>query len=496
MRGPEARCYRYVMNAPVLLSGFLGFASGILCRSLFVFPASALILPGILVTSCFVLFLVRRRAPYVVCTVFILGALLGSGRVFFAPSALPEAFTPLLGTEVSLEGTVVVEPDIRETTQRVTLLIESEGVKTKVLAVAPRYPEVAYGARIQAEGRFALPEPFGTDGGRTFRYDRFLAKDGVFALVEFGRVEVLTPPEGILARGMASLLSVKHAFQQGLSAALPEPNASLASGLITGGKQGLGEALLEAFVVAGLVHIVVLSGYNVMIVAEGVLRSLAFLPKRTAALVALSVITAFVFVAGAGPASVRAGFMAALALIARATGRTYAVLRALLIVAFVMLLMNPLLLAYDPGFQLSFLATLGLILGSPILSARLAFVRSAFWRELLSATLGAQLSVLPLILYQTGLLSFISLPANLVVLPSVPLAMLLSAVAGVAGMIVPAAAPFVGLPAHALLSFIVASAEFAAAFPGASATLPAFPFPLVLVMYGALALVTARAARP
>lgn len=474
------------MRGGLLLVAVVGFASGILCRSFFIFSWQVLAMLLILSVVSLGAYLGNRRWSYIATVIVLSSFALGSERVMLAPSALPNAYVPLIGTSVSLEGRVLADPDIRETTQRIAIETEHAGVRTKLLVVAPRFPPVGYGDTIRAQGTLALPDRFETDTGRTFAYDRFLAKDGIFALVEKASMEVTGERSGMSAHVMGMLLDAKHAFLDGLSVALPEPGASLAGGLLAGGKQGLGDELLNAFIVAGLVHIVVLSGYNVMIVAEGVLRSLGFLPKRFAALAAGVVIGAFVLMAGAGAASVRAGIMAGLSLLARATGRTYAVIRALLAAAVLMLLLNPLLLAYDPGFQLSFVATLGLILGAPLIASCMGFVRSAFWRDLLAATLAAQISVLPLLLYQTGLLSLVSLPANLIVLPFVPLAMALSAVAGVAGVLLPSVAPWIGLPAHLLLSAIIGVASASASLPLASVTLPSFPFGAVVIAYALL----------
>lgn len=480
------------MSRTLFLSGLLGFASGILCRSFFFLSWHAVLFAFVLAGALFLAWSIRHGRAYILCAVLIFGAGIGAGRVMLAPASLPPAFAALVGTDVSLEGTIVAEPDIRETTQRVTLDVTKDGMHAKVLAVVPLYPGVDYGSRVNVRGKLAYPEPFETDTGRTFRYDRFLAKDAIFALVESASIEEVAPREGIATHLMNGLLDGKHRFQEGLARAIPEPGASLASGLITGGKQGLGTKLLDAFIVAGLVHIVVLSGYNVMIVAEGVLRGFAFLPKRMSALIAGITIALFVLAAGAGAASVRAGLMAGLGLVARATGRTYAVVRALLLVALAMLLVNPLLLAFDPGFQLSFVATLGLILISPIIESRLTAVPSAFWRDLLAATLAAQVAVLPLLLYQTGLFSLVSLPANLLVLPMVPLAMFLSAVAGVAGMLVPGIAPFIGLPAHLFLSFILSIAEFSSRLPLASVSVPQFPFWITIASYMGLGIIIAK----
>lgn len=477
------------MRFSLLLAGCLGFASGILCRSLFVFPWPALLFGILLGLLCLFSWFRRPRMQYLWCTVAILAAVLGAGRVLFVPQALPDAYVSLVGEEVVLEGIVTAEPDMRETSQRV--LVRTP--ETNVLAVAPLYPAVSYGERVRISGKLVLPEPFDTDGGRVFRYDRFLAKDGIFTLVERASLETIAPAQGMGAQAMQALIAGKRAFQGGLAQALPEPAASLASGLITGGKQGLGTSLLDAFIAAGLVHIVVLSGYNVMIVAEGVLRVLGFLGRRRAALAAGITIALFVLAAGAGAASVRAGLMAGLALLARATGRTYDVVRALLVAGVLMLLWNPLLLAFDPGFQLSFMATLGLVLGAPVVEGWIRFVRSDFWRELLSATLAAQIAVLPLLLFQTGLLSAVALPANLLVLPAVPLAMALSALAGLAGILLPTLAPLLGLPAYALLSYITGVAEFMSALPHASIVVPRFSFLLVLLAYGALVYGIAKA---
>lgn len=480
------------MRDSLLFAGLLGFASGILCRSFFFFSWPLLGFLSIIAGILLIAWLRNHRKLYLISAILLVGAILGAGRVMLVPATLPPEFVPLVGTSVTLEGKVIAEPDIRETTQRVTVDVVQDSVHTKLLVVAPLYPEVVYGSRVSVQGTLKHPEPFTTDTGRTFRYDQFLAKDAIFALVESASIDMVSAPQGIGTRAVGTLLAGKHLFQEGLARAIPEPSASLASGLITGGKQGLGTKLLDAFIVAGLVHIVVLSGYNVMIVAEAMLRVFAFLPKRASAIIAGVTIALFVLAAGAGAASVRAGLMAGLGLIARATGRTYAVVRALLMVAVIMLLGNPLLLVFDPGFQLSFIATLGLILLAPIFESKLTFISNTFWRDLLAATIAAQVAVLPFLLYQTGLFSLVSLPANLLVLPFVPLAMLLSALAGIVGAVLPGLAPFAGLPAYLVLSGIVWVAEFSSHLSFASVSVPQFPFWITLGAYGVLGYLVAK----
>lgn len=480
----------------LLLLASVGFALGLLAASLGGLPPIAAAFP-ILLTLVFSLLWLSGRAPlYAALCAFFLCASLGMARVALSPLSLPDAFLPLVGAEAEIEGVVVADPDIREQHQRLTVRVErNQGdalVWTNVLVVAPLYPEIRYGERLRAYGTLEEPEPFETNEGRMFGYDRFLAKDGIFLVMERGALEIIGGREGFWHSARGALSDFKFAGIDALARALPEPHASLASGLLLGGKQGLGKDLLDDFVAVGLVHIVVLSGYNVMIVAEFVLRLFGLISRRLAPVAAGVTIAAFVLAAGAGAASVRAGVMAGIALYGRATGRTYDAFRALIAAGVLMLLANPLLLAYDPGFQLSFVATLGLIFGAPVIERKLAWVRSAFMREIAAATLAAQIAVLPLLLYQNGLLSLAALPANLLVLPVVPAAMLLSALAGAAGALAPLVAPVIGFPAYLLLSYITGVATFGASIPLASLSVPAFPFALVIAAYAALALLVAK----
>ena len=166
-----------------------------------------------------------------------------------------------------------------------------------------------------------------------------------------------------------------------------------------------------------------------------------------------------------------------------------------MVVILLMLLWNPLYLVFDPGFGLSVVATAGLIWLTPLFELVLARMKSNFWREATATTLAAQTAVLPLLLYNTGTLSLVALPANLLALPVVPFAMAFSALAGFAGMLFSGFLPFIAIlfavPAYFTTSYLIALAEKAANLPFAAFTLPAFPFLLVLVAYGVLIYIVA-----
>ncbi len=434
-------------------------------------------------------FLVPRKA-YVLGAVFCLCVALGMTRADFAEVRPPQTFLADLNKRVFYTGVVVGDPDVRDTTQRVPVRVSKDGESTKILAVVSRHIEMHVGDTVTISGTLEIPEAFEGDTGRIFRYDKYLEKSGVRFIVSFGSAKVVRDASWYSLS--ANLAKIKHWFLSGITNALPEPYASLSGGIIIGGKSGLGTELKEAFERTGIIHIIVLSGYNVMIVAEWVMILLGktTLRKRFIFSAGAIAIAIFVGIAGAGTTAVRAGVMALIAVYARATGKTYVAGRALIVTVLAMILWNPLYLVYDPGFALSVVATAGLIWLAPIVETFLK-IKSAFLKDILATTISAQIAVLPILLYQIGNLSFVSFPANILVAPVIPFAMAFSAIAGFAGIIfnaIPFVASVIALPAYLFSAFLIAVAEIGASLPLAAVSLPPFPFWLVLISYALLVL--------
>jgi competence protein ComEC len=502
-----------------LLVAVSGFATGVFLRSLFFTSWWPVVFVVFIAALCGAFYFLRPRLAYTMGAVFCLCVALGMVRAAIAETPLPTTFASDLHHKVSYAGVVVSDPDVRDANQRIQIEVERAGETTHILAVAPRTTEVTVGDRVNVSGVLLTPEPFADDNGRIFRYDKYLERDGVRFIMNFAfvRVESSAPWYSL----PAALARVKHSFLNGIAATLPEPHASLAGGIVIGGKSGLGTELKNDFVRSGLVQIIVLSGYNVMVVAEMIMAALALttLPRRWSAAAGALALLIFVGIAGASATAIRAALMALIALYARATGRTYAAGRALLFVVLLMLVWNPLYLVFDPGFGLSVVATAGLIWLAPIIETILrnrangrnifeSYLPSAtfpsgkversqknssmsdFWKNAVATTLAAQIAVLPLLLYDTGNLSFVSVPANLLIMPFVPLAMLFSAIAGFAGMLFSSLIPLLGIviafPAYLANAFLLLVAHESAALPLAAFTLPPFPFWLVLVAYGVL----------
>lgn len=388
-------------------------------------------------------------------------------------------FESALGTQVRYEGIVKKEPDIRANVQHLYVSVRDE----LLLVTADRYTEISYGDQVSLKGKLELPAPFETDLGRTFNYPGYLEARGVRYVVSFAQVQVQKQHQGNWF--LEKLFYFKHVFMMRIEAIIPHPHVGLGEGLLLGVQQALGTNFETAFRATGIMHIVVLSGYNIMLVVTFVMYLLAlFLPNRLQLFFGAFAIVLFALMVGLGATVVRASAMALLLLFSKATGRTYAVMRALMLTGCAMLILNPYLLVFDVGFQLSFIATVGLILIAPLLEKYFHFMPTQLGlREFLTATVSVQIFVTPILLYQMGQFSVVAIIVNLLVLPMVPIAMFLTFVTGIIGFISTTLALPFGYLAYLSLAYILSLAELFSKLPFASFTIPAFPFYIVALVY-------------
>lgn len=387
-------------------------------------------------------------------------------------------------------GRVVGDPDKRATSLRVPLKVETingqDAPHGTLLVLLPRETEVAYGEKVEVRGLITLPEAFETDTGRVFDYPGYLRVRGISAVVERASLRA-QEPAGLTVLG--PLYVLKHVFERSLEQNINEPEVSLLKGMLLGERGGFTPELLQAFIVVGLIHIVVLSGSNIAIVAEAVFRLLGLwrgLPRGWLYGLGFAGIVLFALMAGGGAATVRAVIMGAIAILARYLRRPQAALRALVLAAVAMALWNPLVILYDTGFVLSILATFGLITLAPFIETYLGRLPS--WprfnlRSIVATTIAVEIFLLPALLYTSGVFSLFSLPVNVLVLPVVPAVMLVGFAAGVLGFIHPLLAFIPAFVAQFALRLIVGVAELAADIPLASGVLVPFPFWVAALVY-------------
>jgi len=187
------------------------------------------------------------------------------------------------------------------------------------------------------------------------------------------------------------------------------------------------------------------------------------------------IVVFFVLMSGGAASAARAGVMALVAVLARGTGRIFLASRALALSAFLIVLWNPYELVFDPSFQLSALATVGLVVFTPLFAQWLTSIPERLaLREIASSTIATQLAVVPLLLYQNGQVAIYALPANLLALAAIPPAMFFSFIGGLLGIAFGSFATAAALPAYLLLSYVIAVARLFASLPYAHVSIGVF----------------------
>lgn len=266
-----------------------------------------------------------------------------------------------------------------------------------------------------------------------------------------------------------------------------EPSAALLTGLITGSRRDLPARVTQAFERTSLTHIVAISGFNITIILSGVAHALFFLPLRWRFLPSIVCVCLFTLFVGASASVVRAAIMGIIGLFALQTGRVADMRRSILWTCLVMTLWNPMQLWYDAGFHLSFLAVIGLTEITPVLKPLLRRLPATLGiRETVCATLAAQCTAMPLVIYQFHTLSLISPLANVLIVPLVPWAMAAGAVSIAISWLHPLAGLLTSLPAALLLRLMVYGADALASLPYAALTLDSPRLWVVCLWYAAL----------
>lgn len=408
------------------------------------------------------------------CLVAFLGAWLWSAKALEDWNALPEIDT-------RLERAIVVrQVEQKENSKQATLQpIECGGVlcpDVLVQGVFPLFADIAEGDILSLSCRMEKPERF----TKEFDYPKMLAKDGIGYVCRFPKT---WNKEGVSeGKFSASMRAMRRAVERGIGMALPEPEAGFVAGILVGGDDRLSKDIQEKFSRTGLSHIVAVSGYNVSIVAVLLMSVLILCGwyRQQALWGALLGIGIFTILVGAPSSAVRAAIMAGIALGAARLGRLGNSVNAILLAGIIMLLLNPLLLRYDIGFQLSFAATLGIILLSPfaLLSLR--------WGDVLSTTIVAEIFVLPLILFYFHTAPILALPTNMLIVPFVPITMFLGSVAALLSIVVPSLAPVFGFPAFLFSRTILETVDFFSRQTFAVVETPSFGIGSLFLYYAAL----------
>ena len=352
------------------------------------------------------------------------------------------------GKKIIFYGQVASESDKRLNFSQYVLENERIG---RVLVKTDLYPEYFYGDILKITG--TVLEPESQIGDADFDYKNYLAKDDIYFIVKHPQIEFIRRGDKNL---LFYLLTVKASFVEKINKILPEPQASLLSALLVGAKRALPEDLTSALKKTGTSHIVAISGYNISIISVMILNFLGYLllPRRLIFWLVAAVILLFTLMTGAEASAVGAAIMGGLLMISRREGRFYDVTNAVVLAAAIMLFINPRLLRYDVGFELSFLATMGLIYIAPYFQERFSKLPNFLsFRDNLTATVSAQIATFPVIFFVFGVFSSVAVLANVLILPAIPMTMLFGFLGGLAGFVSLKLGAILISPAYLFLSY-------------------------------------------
>ncbi|MEM9955113.1 MAG: ComEC/Rec2 family competence protein [Chloroflexota bacterium] len=391
-----------------------------------IIPLFWLLALGITVTFASLL----RETPYFWWGLAVFAIAFGGFRYTLVPQSSDLAQYNAVGG-ATLEGIIISEPDFRDDRVQFQLSAETiqfggESISTSglVLVNAPRVADVTYGDVIRVTGELRTPAEYDT-----FSYADYLARQGVFSILDRAIIEVVDTNQANPA--LRQLLQWKTVLEQRIADALPDPESALLTGILLGNERGIAPNLSDDFSRVGASHVIAISGFNMAIIAGlvmGILEKPFKDRKWVATIIGIIVLAIYTILVGANAAVVRAAVMSSLLVIAPQLNRRSFVPASLAFVSILMSLFNPLVL-WDLSFQLSFFAVLGLALFTEplergfdriiasIIPHPYAKRVSAFLNEPIVVSIAALIMTMPLTILYFGRLSLVSLLVNLLIVP-------------------------------------------------------------------------------
>ncbi len=443
---------------------------------------------------------------------FLFGLFLFLGLWRYAiglPTNTPDKIWHYNGQTVTVIGVVSNESDIRQKNQKLEIETYSVGtqdfaslqnVSGKILVTTNLYPRYNYGDELEIICKLQAPEKFSG-----FAYDRYLARYDVYSVCYYPKIiycrDALQCVSTINGDWFyKKIFNYKNKLRGVMDYGLSEPEASLARAIILGDKKGIPDDLREKFSQAGISHIVAISGMHISILAVLIMSLLLGigLPRKKAFWLASLFLLFYITLIGLPASAMRAGLMGFLVLWAMNLGRLNKLTNSLVLAAVVLLLINPKLLRDDIGFQLSFLAVLGIAYCYPILNGwfdKIKAPKMKGMRDIFNITIAAQIFTLPIIALNFSQISVISPISNLLVLWTLPILMIVSLVALALSLVFPNFAFMFFLPAWLLLKYIIIVVEWLTKLPYAYVEIDYLWWGWLVVYYGVVSWVVFRVRR-
>ncbi|KKQ60162.1 MAG: internalization-related competence protein ComEC/Rec2 protein [Parcubacteria group bacterium GW2011_GWE2_38_18] len=325
-----------------------------------------------------------------------------------------------------------------------------------VLVTNNLYPLFQYGDKVKLNCQLKKPKKFDE-----FAYDRYLARFEIYSVCYFPQLlKIESADQSFSDNFYNKTFWVKNQLRALINSGLVEPEASLARGMILGDQKGLPLDLRENFAKTGLSHIVAISGMNITMLAVWLMGLFLFLGlwRKQAFYFSLAIIIFYIILIGAPVSAIRAGIMSFLLLWSVYLGRISKLQNSLVFAGVIMILINPKILRDDIGFQLSFLALLGVVYCYPLLNywldkTKVPKLMGA--RDLISLTIAAQLTTMPIMANNFSQISIISPLSNLLVLWTLGPIMIFTFLAMGLSLLLPFLSFIVFIPVQLILSYVV-----------------------------------------
>lgn len=449
-------------KSDIFLSICLSFLGGIFFASFFIEKTTVPILLILVISFSLIGIYWKRKQSFV----GVLGIFFSFGIFCFSNSILKvENFSinNFHDQNVFAVGRVV---EIFEGSNKQELVIDiltvndmNENIQWgRVLVYADRYLDIKYGSLIKIEGMIKRPENFSN-----FDYKGYLAKDGISSISVFPKITILVEGKNNM------LIDVKQKISNAMDGDFLPSQSPIMQAMVLGESKKMSSDQKQKLAKSGISHAIAISGSHFILIASFLFASLFLIGfwKKASMIITIILIAFYILLISFPSSAVRAGVMIACVYLAKILDRNTEQWRVLLFAAFFMCLNNPLIMKYDLGFQLSFLAVAGLIFLSPIINQFLEKklkLKSNYLRELVSSTFAAQIFVLPLLFHVSQTFSIFSFIANLLIIPVMPICLALGFLYSLLFWI-PIVSKIISFFLFPLISFIMFIADYFSATP-------------------------------
>ena len=480
----------------------LAYIVGLLSTNLFGFSTSgftprqlAILATGLIMLAVISAVALRKRTrtPY---SIWVVAAIVAFLSVLYFQFRIPQPdfndvsyqVTASESELITVTGKVLTEPRLNDRQRlkfqlEASRIYEGETVSGKLYVTLPllQGTGVYPGLKLNITGLLYLPKA--ANNPSSFDFKQYLARQGIFAGIQGREVTFIDRD-----RPVWGWWKLRQRIVQSQVKGLGSPVGQLVSSMVLGRKAvDLPNDIRDRFIEAGLAHVLAASGFHVSLLLGIILKLTNRLAAKPRLAIGIGTLIVYLGLTGIQASVLRACLMGSVVLLALAMDTKVKPLGSLLVVAVVILLFNPLLIS-DLGFQLSFLATFGLIVTLPQLQAKLDWLPPTV-ATLIAVPLSASVWVLPLLCYVFNTLAVYSIVVNVLCTPLITVISLGGMISAIAALLVPALGSAIASLLFYPTELLIAVTKFFTNLPGSTWAVGQIPLIALLSIYGLIALV-------